>query len=847
MSDSIEKSERNSLRRTLILVIGLVIPQIILYGPSLTGRTILLPLDILRAGTFYLPAEKMTVFKNDIGPSRATNAFRPHNESLSDQVLSYEIERRFVASEFRAGRIPLWSPFNYAGAPFVNWPKYSPFNLMYCLVPSPHTLAWIQLIKSLIAGCGAFLFFRRTVSLSYWPATIAAWSFPLTGQFIYWQGYPQTYVTVWLPWLLIVVDWVVRHPKSAAGPVLAIMTAIVTVSGQLDTAGHVLIASGIFAIYCLRREFRSNGCLKVVAISAGILIAGWGTGFLLAAPELLPLAEYSTSGSRLGSVEEIANDRPPSGIVSIPRIVLPRIYGSTEQGWHHLGGHTEFESASAAYTGLLLTLMLAPLAFRDIRRRRLCCCMVFMAIVGLAWELNIPGFVHILKMPGLNLRPHNRFVCVASFAILTLSALGLESLIQRALTRTIWIKAAAVMLLLTGSYCTFRSVYLPEPIATELSAAVNKGLTSRDLPDVKVVTEIQTTYRTYMSVNAVLCLAGLVLITLVIVRPDRQPFVAGLSGALLLAELVWAGFGVNPQCDKKFYYPQLPALQQLQWLPPGRVLGMGCLPPKLNEIHGLHEIRGYDGIDPPRYVELLSRCADPRVQSPDYAKTLNYVPMMRLTDDGRLELPGAINMLNLRYLILPKPVPLPFRSIPRISGSDETSGYAVIENTGSLPRVYVPKTAEYFQKSRLILSRVTDPDFNPLQVAHIEERISLPDTCIGTGQVVRESSMEVVVNADMRTKGLMVLADRWDQGWKAWSNGRELPVLRTNYVLRGVVLEAGKSTVIFQYEPQSFVWGIRLFIMAAVIVAAWTLLVFKKAQEHRRPALHPDVDDAEPA
>ena len=43
------------LARLLIVLAGIALGQAILYGPSLTGRKILLPLDVLADPMYYLP------------------------------------------------------------------------------------------------------------------------------------------------------------------------------------------------------------------------------------------------------------------------------------------------------------------------------------------------------------------------------------------------------------------------------------------------------------------------------------------------------------------------------------------------------------------------------------------------------------------------------------------------------------------------------------------------------------------------------------------------------------------------------------------------------------------------
>src|SRR5512140_917882 len=98
--------------RFLIVVLGILIGQAILFGPSLIGRKVLLPLDVLADGTTYLPA------------SEAKHVSVRHTQ-FSDLVLLFEPARRFAVAELQAGRFPSWAPYEYAGVPFI-WPKYSP-------------------------------------------------------------------------------------------------------------------------------------------------------------------------------------------------------------------------------------------------------------------------------------------------------------------------------------------------------------------------------------------------------------------------------------------------------------------------------------------------------------------------------------------------------------------------------------------------------------------------------------------------------------------------------------------------------------------------------------------------
>ena len=76
----------------------------------------------------------------------------------------------------------------------------------------------------------------------------------------------------------------------------------------------------------------------------------------------------------------------------------------------------------------------------------------------------------------------------------------------------------------------------------------------------------------------------------------------------------------------------------------------------------------------------------------------------------------------------------------------------------------------------------------------------------------------------------MVLADLWFEGWKVELNGEPVPILRTNYALRGVAVPAGESRLVFSYEPAGFTTGVRLMTLALLALASWTLVLIRQAR-----------------
>ena len=229
---------RRKLARLVVVLAGIVLGQVILYGPSLAGKKILLPLDILAAHSVYLPPS----------PSGAT--IEPRNLFLIDTLCVYEPARRFAVSEIHAGRLPMWEPYDFAGVPFI-WSKFSPILAPQFCIESPIVLAWTAMWAALVAGVGAYLFFRRVLAVSFWPATVCAWCYPLTAFFIFWQGYPVGVAVYWLPWLLLAVANTVRGQSPISPIGLSVVTCLTLLSGQLDVGGQVVLTSGLFALWAL--------------------------------------------------------------------------------------------------------------------------------------------------------------------------------------------------------------------------------------------------------------------------------------------------------------------------------------------------------------------------------------------------------------------------------------------------------------------------------------------------------------------------------------------------------------------------------------------------------------------
>jgi Bacterial membrane protein YfhO len=476
------------------------------------------------------------------------------------------------------------------------------------------------------------------------------------------------------------------------------------------------------------------------------------------------------------------------------------------------------ESSSAAYVGIFAALFVAPLAWCDRRRYATNACWVFFIILGLSWCVAIPGFVQLLRLPVLNMMSHNRLVFLTSFAILALTAIGLENLLAGVVRRRWWFWLPAILLAGLCSWCFYRSLVLPEPVATKIERAILRGEIFGTIHDLKGVHEAQAWFIGHYTVTAVLCGLGVVGWLLLMFQKSARFRFFPLLAMLLLGDLLWFGYGRSAQCDPALYFPRIPVLDEIARSVPGRVIGINCLPPSLAIMAGLNDIRGYDAIDPARMVELLETTAEPGDKLP-YAATQFLLPKAEIQPPGIIRLPPALDMLGLRYLIFRGAPPESFH--PPFQGDD----YWALVNSNALPRAFIPKSVETIPDSRDELKKISSPEFSPAEVAYVESAVGLPAACRGAVQITGEIPTRITMSVKMETAGLVVLADNWDNGWRAYYDGKPVPVLRANYAVRGVVVPAGTGTLEFIYQPASLILGLWLAGSVATALLCWLTVI----------------------
>ncbi len=148
------------------------------------------------------------------------------------------------------------------------------------------------------------------------------------------------------------------------------------------------------------------------------------------------------------------------------------------------------------------------------------------------------------------------------------------------------------------------------------------------------------------------------------------------------------------------------------------------------------------------------------------------------------------------------------------------SGRNVYARPGAFPRTWTVHEV-WGVKPGETIGRLRDPAFNPHVQAFVTGAAPQLESCAGEDavEVARHLPNEVTLRADMKCRGMTILGDAWFPGWRATVDGRKATIYDADALLRGVVVERGRHVIEFRYRPTSVLAGAGLSIAGAVIAA----------------------------
>jgi hypothetical protein len=201
--------------------------------------------------------------------------------------------------------------------------------------------------------------------------------------------------------------------------------------------------------------------------------------------------------------------------------------------------------------------------------------------------------------------------------------------------------------------------------------------------------------------------------------------------------------------------------------------------------HELQSIGGYSPAKLKLYQTMLDSCLE-KSSNPDFPWNQN-----------------VLNMLNTQYLIVPGR--LPESKYVELSFVDPARRMVVYRNASALPRAWYVREVRTANSDGQVFAALNSPAFNPGNTAVLLQTLPIVITPQDSGhqpQITDYKSRRISLKTNTNGSALLVLSEvYYPAGWKAFVDGQETEIYRTNYVLRSIVVPAGAHEVTFSYDP----------------------------------------------
>lgn len=187
------------------------------------------------------------------------------------------------------------------------------------------------------------------------------------------------------------------------------------------------------------------------------------------------------------------------------------------------------------------------------------------------------------------------------------------------------------------------------------------------------------------------------------------------------------------------------------------------------------------------------------------------------------------------YRMVPKPgVTNPTRLEQMTVVPDENGDFSLYEFQGALPRAGVFTSWQVSTNDTQTLARLASTDFNPHSQVLVCDAITPPNTQGETNALpadyVSYKPKHIVLKARAAAPAVVLLNDRHDVNWKVLVDGKPAPLLRCNFIMRGVQIQAGEHQVEFLFEPA--VTGVYISIAGVIVgLLALGVLVVGRGRE----------------
>ena len=720
------------------------------------------------------------------------------NMFTGDLLATYLPNVQFSMDMLRAGRLPLWNPYEFAGMPMFAVLEYAPLYpttwlALFMRTDTAHLLT--GLLHQFLLGTGAYLYARYSLKLRRDAALLGALVLCLAGCSLRLMGSaPDEFRSfAWIPLILLLTDRVFVKPSPGRAAALAAAVALQFLGGETAIAVGTFFLLIPYAALRLVQTYRRGGLRHGARAAATLAFAGVATLGLVAI-QLLPTAELARAGSR--NTEGLSFKQAFQGGFGDAATLLRNMTSDTTQ------------YTALVYIGAI-ALFFALCAWR--RPRMETAYFTVLALCAFDLMRGEPSFVARVyyHLPtGAWFRAPARFAPYLATAVAMLAAQGFHHLrtdLASARTRDYWgsiaFLAAGVFAALwwdTHAPSAESSIFVLSLLALAVAAALHR---------VRAAKNAAGGMLTVAALASIAFVPGAVMDLRQFIVPRNPDFICLPSTArAFLAERLQPGERI---------YADFATLDSQRVPKLGLLLRQPC-------------INGFSPFMPRAYWEFLRPYRSERIEAKGLAAAdTGHAPIgiwggLALSSGAQ----EAFNLLGVRYLIVGLGAELFYphmdaKQIPALPVGLRTvyqeGPFAIIENAGAFPRAFVIPDAGQQPAPR-----------SPRDLLRLgsERRVA--------ARLLADEPGYTAIETPPGQAGWLVLTDQSFPGWRATVDGRHQPIESVAGLFRGVRVGVADHVVEFRYAPRTVLLGAGATALTVLLLAGLSVMPL-----YRRHPLEP--------
>jgi hypothetical protein len=537
---------------------------------------------------------------------------------------------------------------------------------------------------------------------------------------------------------------------------MTIALTCMVLAGHAQIALYLFVSAFLYVMYMLystRRVERSIWLLMVAALTVCLTSIQW-----------IPLWEGLKLSSRLADTSVWLKDGWFVPWQHLVQFVAPDFFGNpaTLNYWG-VWNYGEF----VGYIGIL-PLILAIYALIG-RLDKITA--FFMLLLGGAFVFMMPTAWAKLpfeyNIPLLSTLQPTRLMVVVDISLIILAALGLDAYIKKP-TKRIYIAIGAIGVVLAGLW-----IYINNHI----------GAT-----DLKIVENLTVAKRNLILPTVLFGASGFVLIVFSFVKRWRNVFLVCML-AIVSFDLFRFGWKFTPFVTSEYFFPTTAAVSFLQSQPkPFRVMSMDnrIMPPNVNAYYGIESIEGYDPVYEGRYEEFMASLN---------RREANIRPPFGFNRiiTGSTFLSPLFPLLNVKYVLSLEDIKNESLELMYKEGNTRVYWYKK-----ALPRVYTARQVHRISSKQEFFDIAHEASFDPTLTAIVEEPVDFigsPSQEDQAPEILAYETTDIRIRTAFENDQFVVISNMYAPGWKATIDGKEVRLLRTNYVFQGVLVSKGEHEV----------------------------------------------------